>query len=195
VVLLWSPDGRIDRGDVLTELAVIEGEKGIKPYKGRDAEAVVTAALQMYEEGKEIEEAAKELGVPARTIHRWLATNATERWHEAQKGRVSADYESARKRRDAARETLEVLQATLRDEGVNEPAERNWRLAHAREVLRAADTELDHQKWLLERLIRRIYGQQDQVADGAGRVSIVLNIGQQRSEPLDVVGEEISSPK
>src|SRR6185437_16900705 len=74
-----------------------------------------------------------------------------------------------------ARLTLEGLKQTLREEQVNEPAERNWRLTHAREVLRAADTELDHQKWLLERLIKRIYGQ-DAPPQGVNAVQININL-------------------
>ena len=59
---------------------------------------------------------------------------------------------------------------------MKEAAERNWRLAHAREVLRAADTELDHQKWLLERLIKRIYGQ-DQPANSGQAIHINIDFG------------------
>lgn len=152
----------------------------VTPYKGRDAEPIISQALQMYDEGKEIEDAAKELNVPARTIHRWLATNAVERWHEAQRGRALADYEQARKRRDIARATLDDLKQTLENEEVKESGERNWRLAHAREVLRGADTELDHQKWLLERLIRRIYGQ-DAPSQIAAAVQINIGIAHKAS--------------
>jgi hypothetical protein len=135
----------------------------ITPYKGRDANQIVSAALEMYEEGIEIEDAAKVLKIPARTIHRWLATNATQQWHDAQKARVSADYAQATVRRDEAAQALNKLKETLSEEEVKAPAERQWRLAHAREVLRAADTELDHQKWLLERLLSRLYGQKQEV--------------------------------
>jgi transposase len=170
---------------------ITEGAVNASPitaYKGRDAAQVVEAALAMYDEGKEIEEAAQELGVPARTIHRWLATNAVDRWQEAQKGRAVADYEATRKRRDEARATLESLKQTLDTEDVKDAAERNWRLAHAREVLRAADQELKHQEWLLERLVKRIYGQELQVTD-AGRVSITLNIGAQQ-QPEKIVSNQ-----
>ena len=152
--------------------------ESLTPYKGRKAEPIIESALAMYEDGKEIAEAAKILDVPARTIHRWLATNALDRWHEAQKGRASADYEESRKRRDSAREALDDLKATLETEGVKEPAERNWRLTHAREVLRAADVELNHQQWLLERLLRRIYGQE---TPGQGSSMVQINIGIRRN--------------
>jgi transposase len=162
------------------------------PYKGREAEPVITAALQIYEEGREIEDAAKELGVPSRTLYRWLTTNAVDRWHEAQKGRALADYESARKRRDQARTTLEDLKQTLETEEVKDAAERNWRLAHAREVLRAADTELDHQKWLLERLIKRIYGQ-DAGSNAGSAVQININLRRSNGDIVDVKPEDIET--
>jgi transposase len=155
---------------------VSEQRKAITPYKGRQAEPIIEKALAIYEEGREIDDAAKELDVPSRTLYRWLTTNAVDQWHEAQKGRALADYEATRKRRDEARATLEDLKQTLETEDVKDAAERNWRLAHAREVLRAADTELDHQKWLLERLIKRIYGQ-DAKAEQGERFSITLNFG------------------
>ena len=150
--------------------------QAVEAYKGRKADEIVAQVLALYDEGKEIEAAAAELNVPARTIYRWLASNAQDRWTEAQRGRLVSDYEKARKHRDSASNTLEVLKQTLETEGVKEAAERNWRLAHAREVLRAADTALDHQKWLLERLLKRIYGQETTAGSGE-RVSIVLNIG------------------
>lgn len=154
----------------------------ITPYKGRDANEIIDAALNIYEQGREIEDASKELNVPARTIHRWLATNAQDRWHEAQKGRVSADYETARKRRDEARTKLEDLKQQLESENIIDPAERNWRLTHARDVLRAADTELNHQQWLLERLLRRLYGQD---APAMAVSPIQINIGISRTATIE----------
>ena len=148
----------------------------VEAYKGRQADLIVAQALELYEQGKEIEEASVTLDVPARTIYRWLASIAQDRWTEAQRGRLVADYEKARTHRDSASHTLEVLKQTLETEEVKDAAERNWRLAHAREVLRAADTALDHQKWLLERLLKRIYGQEQSAGNGE-RVSITLNVG------------------
>ena len=158
----------------------------VEAYKGRKADEIVAQALALYDEGKEIEQAAVELDVPARTIYRWLASNAQDRWTEAQRGRLVADYEKARKHRDASANALDVLKQTLEDEGVKEAAERNWRLAHAREVLRAADTALDHQKWLLERLLKRIYGQ-DTPAGAGERISITLNLGPVAEAPRRVI--------
>jgi hypothetical protein len=145
----------------------------ITPYKGRDAGQVIEQALEMYEQGIEITDAAQTIGVPARTIHRWLATNATERWHDAQKGRALEEYEKAKRRRDDARATLEGLKSKLDEEGITDTSERNWRLAHAREVLRFADSDLDHHKWLLERLISRIYGQTSKL-----QVEVVDDLGE-----------------
>lgn len=159
----------------------------VEAYKGRKADLIVAQALELYDQGKEIEEAAKELDVPARTIYRWLSHNAVEQWHAAQKGRSLAEYDLARKRRDAARVAMDDLKQTLKREKVKNPAERKWRLAHAREVLHAADRELTHQEWQLERVMKRIYGN-DAAPDTTGKVSITLNLGPR--EPLDVVAEQ-----
>lgn len=147
----------------------------ITPYKGRQAGPTIERALELYEQGVEIEKAAEEIGVPARTIHRWLATNFAERWKEVQQARASADYEQVRKRRDEAREVLTALE--LGEEGLDTATKArtmNWRLAHAREVLAAADTELDHQKWLLERLLRKLYGQEAPSVASAVQININL---------------------
>lgn len=138
-------------------------DKPIKPYKGRDPEAAINKALELYEQGIEIEQAAPIIGVPARTLYRWLVTNASDSWKDTQQGRALADYEEARKKREEAAKALDSLKEQLDEEKITEPQERNWRLAHAREVLRGADTQLDHQKWLIERLIRKLYGQDRQV--------------------------------
>lgn len=142
---------------------------GIQPYKGRDASAIIERVLSLYEEdGLEVTQSAPIVDVPARTIHRWLATNASDRWKEVQQARALSDYEQARTARANASTVLSTLQQTLADEDVNEGAERNWRLAHAREVLKAADTQLDHQKWLLERLLAKLYGKQPEVSINIG---------------------------
>lgn len=150
----------------------------VTPYKGREVEPIISAALKMYDEGTEIAEAAEELGVPARTIHRWLATNAQDAWKEAQQARAMADYELARKARDTAKNALFALEEDLTPDSrttmsEGEARSMNWRLAHVREVLRAADTELDHQKWLLERLLRRLYGQEQAVTHS----QVIIQLG------------------
>lgn len=161
----------------------------ITPYKGREAQPIIDAALQRYEEGIEIEQSAKELGVPARTIHRWLATNATERWKEAQQGRALADHEAARKARDAASHTLNDLKEQLDRENITDAAERNWRLAHAREVLKGADNELEHQKWLLERLLRRIYGDDKSALLSGGLIVQVVSFSSETQASVEKLVE------
>jgi transposase len=133
--------------------------ESVIPYKGRDAAKTIEAVLELYEQGKEIEQASDIVGVPARTIYRWLDANASERWKEALKARALADHERCVTNRSKAREALEQLKQTLDDEEVTQQPERQWRLAHAREVLAAADRDLEHQKWKLERLLSKLYGQ------------------------------------
>lgn len=160
----------------------------VTAYKDREVEPVITAALEMYNSGMEIEQASTQLGVPARTIYRWLSANGQDEWQEAQKARLLADYQAARAYRDQAGRTLDDLKEQLTKDGVTEAAERNWRLAHAREVVRAADTALDHQKWLLERLFRRIYG------NDTPQVQINLNIGNIADKIKDLEHELLGKP-
>lgn len=155
------------------------GER-IAAYKGRNAEDIIKMALALYEQGIEIEQSAEQMNVPARTIHRWLASNAPEEWIAAQKGRAQADYEAVRKRRDEARRTLEALEISANEISPSEARSMNWRLAHARECLAAADQELKHQEWLLERLIRKLYGQDAPQQTQA--VQVVINLKRDRGE-------------
>jgi transposase-like protein len=103
---------------------------------------------------------AKSLGVTRSALNYWLLEHAEKEWRSAQVIR-------AMRRKEDAEDAIETASDPLA-------------LARAREALKAA-------QWDLERVCRRIYGQ-DTPPDGAGRVSITLNIG---SRPLDVVGEQI----
>lgn len=159
----------------------------ITPYKGRDAAEIIKQALELYDQGIEIEQSAEQLNVPARTIHRWLATNAPADWIAAQKGRAQADYEKVRKRRDEARASLEALEISADEINPGEARSMNWRLAHARECLAAADQELRHQEWLLERLIRKLYGQDAQAVGSA----VQININLRREQATNAVQHEV----
>jgi hypothetical protein len=92
---------------------------------------------------------APEYGVSDVTIYALLLRDHEEDWKEVQRARALARLERAQNELEVAPDALS--------------------LARARERVRSA-------QWELERLLRRIYGQ-DQVAEQAGRVSITLNIG------------------
>jgi hypothetical protein len=102
---------------------------------------------------------AKTYGVTRAALSYFMLKHAEEQWKDAQ-------VTKAMLRKEQAEDLLETADNPLD-------------LARARELLKAA-------QWDLERVCRRIYGQ-DVTPDQLGRVSITLNIGQR--EPLDVVGE------
>ena len=92
---------------------------------------------------------ASSLGVTRSALNQWLLSTAEEEWRAAQVIRAYKRKEEAEDEMDAATDALS--------------------LARAEKRLRAA-------QWDLERVCRRIYGQ-DVTPDQLGRVSITLNIG------------------
>jgi hypothetical protein len=103
---------------------------------------------------------AASLGVTRSALNQWLLATAEQEWRAAQVIRAYRRKEEAEDEMDTATDTLS--------------------LARARERLKAA-------QWDLERVCRRIYGQ-EVTEDQLGRISITLNIG---DRPLDVVAGEI----
>ena len=106
---------------------------------------------------------AQSYGVTRSALNQWLLETAETQWRAAQVARAYRRKEEAEDEMDTATDSLS--------------------LARARERLKAA-------QWDLERVCRRIYGQ-DVTPDQLGRVSITLNIGGR--EPLDVVAEQPKS--
>ena len=108
------------------------------------------------------EESTKEIaasyGVTRSALNYWLIQNCDAEWKAAQ-------YIRAAKRKEDAEDELETAADPLT-------------LARARERLRAA-------QWDLERVCRRIYGQDAPATAQAVQINISL-----RGEPLQVVGEQ-----
>jgi hypothetical protein len=110
---------------------------------------IAQSVLTRYINGEQVAQMAPEYGVSDVTIYALLLRDHEEDWKEVQRARALARLERAQNELEVAPDALS--------------------LARARERVRSA-------QWELERLLRRIYGQ-DQVAEQAGRVSITLNIG------------------
>jgi DNA-binding MurR/RpiR family transcriptional regulator len=108
--------------------------------------------LAHYENGTSIYELAEKLGVNNATLYRALVKHRTEDWKEVRAARYHSQIEQAEKDMQTAPDALAVTRA-------------REQLANAR--------------WMLERLQRSIYGQ-DQQVDAGGKVSITLNIGAQQ---------------
>lgn len=118
---------------------------------------LLDAVLSHYEAGTSIYALAEQLGVDNATIYRALLKHRPEEWKEVRSARYLAEIEEAEKDLKEAPDQLAVTRA-------------RERLASAR--------------WMLERLVRSIYGQEQNA--GSGQM-VQINIGIRRGEPLDVV--------
>lgn len=103
--------------------------------------------IERYLAEQSTKEIAQEFGVTRSALNQWLLKTAEDDWKEAQVLR-------ALKRKEDAEDLIDSAQDALS-------------LARARESLRAA-------QWDLERVCRRIYGQ-DQPIDKSAGVAITLN--------------------
>lgn len=110
---------------------------------------IATEVLVRYINGEQVAEMAPEYGVSDVTIYALLLREHEEAWKEVQRARALARLEKAQSRMETAPDALS--------------------LARAREQVKSA-------QWELERLLRRLYGQ-DHVSNESGRVSITLNVG------------------
>lgn len=103
--------------------------------------------LLRYLSDEPTKDIAASLGVSRQALSAWLLKTAEDDWKEAQVARALA-------RKEKAEDDLETAADALA-------------IARARELLRSA-------QWDLERVCRRIYGQ-DIPPDLAGRISITIN--------------------
>ena len=106
--------------------------------------------INRYLAGESTTEIAQSLGVTRTGLNFWLLKHAEADWKESQIIKAIGRKESAEDEMDGAQDTLS--------------------LSRARERLKAA-------QWDLERICRRIYGQ-DQASEASGKVSININLGQ-----------------
>ena len=117
---------------------------------GKEGKAeLARAVLTHYEAGRDIWEIAAQLQIHPRSVYRLVVAEAQEEWQELIVARYQAEVEDAERELKTAPDTLVTTRA-------------RERLASAR--------------WHLERLNRRIYGQQESGTGGAG-VSISINLG------------------
>jgi predicted transcriptional regulator len=129
--------------------------------------------LQRYLSDESTKDIAKDYGVTRQALGQYLLKTAESEWREAQVARAIS-------RKESAEDSLDEISTKISTADKEERDRLTLTLSLARERLKAA-------QWDLERVCRRIYGQ-DVTPDQLGRVSITLNIGGR--EPLDVVAEQ-----
>lgn len=113
---------------------------------------IAESVLTRYINGEQVAAMAPDYGVSDVTIYALLLREHEADWKEVQRARALARLEKAQGEMETAPDALS--------------------LARARERVKAA-------QWELERLLRRLYGQDAQAEAGAG-ISITLNIGAQQ---------------
>ena len=127
--------------------------------------------LQRYLSNESTKDIAATYGVTRQALGQFLLRTAEQEWKDAQVARAIARKEQAEDDLDAMGTKIATADREQRDQLA-------LSLAHTRERLRAA-------QWDLERVCRRIYGQ-DAPPQGANAVQININL---RSTPQDVVVE------
>jgi hypothetical protein len=132
------------------------------PLVGQDKGKVSQDVISRYMDGEQIKDIAVSYGLKSpERIYQVLAEAAEEQWKSAQAARALAEY-------DQAEEAVKTASDALG-------------LARAREHLRS-------QQWKLERVLRRIYGQEQHNHLGSGTVTI--NISTDLPKTIDVTPEK-----
>jgi predicted DNA-binding protein YlxM (UPF0122 family) len=137
--------------------------------------------LARYLSDESTKEIAKCYGVTRQALGQYLLKHAETEWKEAQVARAIA-------RKEQAEDDMEAIGTRIETADREQRERLTLTLSLARERLKAA-------QWDLERVCRRIYGQDVQVED-LGRVSITLNIGvqaQQSGQGETLAGQVIDS--
>lgn len=144
----------------------------------RDADPKTILARYLSDESTK--DIASSYGITRQALGQYLLKVAEDEWKQAQVARAIARKEDAEDALDAVRTRLESAEQIDRDR-------LTLSLAHARESLKAA-------QWDLERICRRIYGQ-DVSPEQLGRISITLNIGGASQKVIEAEPLEKLDPK
>jgi hypothetical protein len=134
-----------------------------KPLTKYEPKALAAQVIDRYMDGEKVADIAKQLGLKGgEQIYRLLCTHAEEDWKSAQASRALVEYERAKEGLDSASDGLS--------------------LARAREQIKTA-------QWELERVLRRLYGQEAPAHLGQGTVhiNIGINRGTQDVHVIDSV--------
>jgi len=129
-------------------------------------EQIARELLTGYAQGREVAEMAKDYGVSDVTAYALLIRDHETEWKQAQEGRAVA-------KRDRATKDLLDLREQLWEA---EKAHDALSLARIREQVRLAEIQAKRAEWELERVFRRIYGEEKDASD-ASRIAININLG------------------
>ena len=118
--------------------------------------------LQRYLSDENTKEIAKSFGVTRQALGQYLLKTAEAEWKEAQVARAIA-------RKETAEDDMDAISSQIATADKEQRERLGLTLSLARERLKAA-------QWDLERVCRRIYGQ-DREASDSSRIAININLG------------------
>lgn len=131
-----------------------------KPLVQHDPKTVVKDIIARYMDGEKMSEIAPTYGLKgAEQLYRLLCAHAEDEWKSAQASKSLAEYERAKDRLETAQDGLS--------------------LARAREQIKTA-------QWELERVLRRIYGQEAPNQLGSGTVHINISLDRNAVDEKDI---------
>jgi hypothetical protein len=149
-------------------------------------EQIALELLTGYAQGKEVAEMAPEYGVSDVTAYALLIRDHEAEWKQAQEARAVV-------RRDKAVNDLQELRKQLWETQRETPHDL-LSLARIREQVKLAEIQAKRAEWELERVFKRIYGQ-DQAAAGGSALHISLNFGTNQAQGQVVDAEVVGDTK
>lgn len=124
------------------------------------------SVLQRYLDGENSVQIAEGLGITKQRLSFWLLKNAEQEWKDVQVAKAIEQYDEALDELNVAKEGRDAID-----------------LAYVREKLKSA-------QWQLERVCRRIYGQD---APPAGTSAVQINIGIRAAQQCSTDSESVTA--
>jgi hypothetical protein len=157
--------------ETAAQLNAQSGSSGLPALREADPKLI----LQRYLSDESTKVIAASYGVTRQALGQYLLKTAEAEWKEAQVARAIS-------RKESAEDALDEISSKIDGADKEERDRLTLTLSLARERLKAA-------QWDLERVCRRIYGQ-DVTPDQLGRISITLNIGEAAQQSGVVIDQD-----
>jgi transposase len=154
-------------------------------------EQIAQELLAGYAQGDEVAEMAKKYGVSDVTAYALLIRDHEGEWKQAQESRAVVRRDKATKDLQSLREQLWKAEGSIEEQ--KQPLDL-LSLARIREQVKLAEIQAKRAEWELERVFKRIYGQDAGPAAGSG-LHISLNFGTNQTQANVVDAEVIDETK
>ena len=152
---------------------------------------IAQEVLQAYAAGEEIADLAPSYDVSDVTLYALLIREHETEWKQAQIGRGLARKARAYRDLDELRTQLRSSQQTNED-GEKAPHDQ-ISLARIQHQIKLAEVQCKRAEWELERIYRRVYGQE--AVTGGSALHISLNFGTNQTQGHVVDAEVVSETK